>query len=95
MKITEPGTIIDDDPNAKLRPKPMSRTRRVVCFVVGLVFLAFVPVGLEIFAAGMRPGGVFFMAALGFGFAGLVLIGSALFPNATLARDSVDRPRNH
>lgn len=32
---TEPGRVIDHDPHAKMRPRPMSVARRVVCAAIG------------------------------------------------------------
>lgn len=71
----------------------MSKVRRLVCFVAGLgcLFLAL----LCLMAATDGPKtGLMLMAAFGFAFGALVLIGSALAPNFTLARESLDRRRN-
>lgn len=94
MSLNDPSKpIIDHDPHAKMRPKPMSKTRRVVCFLVGLgcFFLSL----LCLMAATDGPKtGLMLMAAFGSAFGGLVLVGSALIPNFTLARENLDRRRN-
>lgn len=85
--------IIDHDPRAKMRSAPMSKTRRVACFVVGLGFLSLALLSL-VFATDGPKTGLMFMTSLGFGFGGLVLLVSAIAPNFTLAREDLDRRRH-
>lgn len=95
MKNLSDPKVIDHNPSAKMRSAPMSKTRRVVCFVVGLGLLLFAFVALV--ASAPAPGtfnGLAFGASLLSGFGAAVLLVSAIFPNFTLAREDLDRRRH-
>lgn len=95
MKSLDEPQVIDHDPRAKMRSAPMSKTRRVVCFVVGVGLLLFA--FLALVASSPAPGhfnGLAFGASLLSGFGALVLLVSAIFPNFTLAREDLDRRRH-
>lgn len=93
MKDITPPPIIDHDPNAKMRPKPMSKVRRVVCFVAG-VALVIATLQLLIMAGEGRRMFMMLMASGMTAFFAIILLTSALLPNLTLAREKFDRRRH-
>lgn len=87
MKRLNQKPVIDHDPNAKLRPKPMGWIRRLVCIGFG-VFLAFA--GLYCVALPLEngaSGGRLVVAGFFLWFGSAVMIGTGLFPSFTLARE--------
>jgi len=93
MKDITPPPIFDHDRHATMRPKPSSPLRRVACGVVGV---ALVPLALEFLGMAINGHKPFLLlSAAGItAFCALVLLGSALFPSFTLAREHLDRRGN-
>lgn len=92
MNLTDPGPIIDHDPNATMRPRPMSKIRRAVCFAAG-AGLVFATLHLLIMAGEGSRAFLMLPAAGLTAFGAVILLSTALFPNFTLAREQLDRRR--
>lgn len=101
MKVPEPQFIINDnappdgpiiynDPDA---PKPMTKARRLVCFLISTVLLGCALIAFIAGAEEPKPG-LMFITAFGFAFGGVVLLFSVLFPNFYLARERRGRAVN-
>lgn len=93
MKDITPPKVIEHDPNAKMRPAPITPARQALCLcvAVALTVLGFYWIVGPLEAG--KSGGKLITAGIFVWFGAAILYVSALFPNFTLAREKRDRRR--